>query len=257
MKPEKLDVIFLTKVQMMRLRGMVRIVPVMSVEFKTTSHAPREHLHLSHMIFDMDGTLVENMELIIRSVNFAVKDIVGKEFNRKELYSYFGPTLEQIIIELVPSGEAENAVRNYHAYYREHFKELAKVHEGIHALLRYLKDAGIETAIYTGSDARMTKTTLELTGLQDQFPVVVTADDVKKQKPDPEGLIRTIDLMHGKPETALYLGDAVRDVTAAKSASMLSAAALWGFADPARLRGSDPDFVFESPLDALRQLKDS
>jgi pyrophosphatase PpaX len=209
------------------------------------------------MIFDMDGTLVDNMELIVRSVNFAVKDAVGKEFSRKEVYSLFGPTLEEIILTLVPQSERESCVRKYHTYYREHFKELGGVYPGIPALLTRLQKAGIGTAIYTGSDGRMTKTTLELTGLQERFPIVVTADDVKKQKPDPEGLIRTLELMHGKQETTLYLGDAVRDIEAAKKATMLSAAALWGFGDPARLRGSKPDFVFENPLDALHQLMDA
>ena len=206
------------------------------------------------MIFDMDGTLVENMELIVRSLNFAVKNYVGKELSRKEVYSHFGPTLEQIIAELVPAVNRENAVHNYHAYYREHFKELAHVCEDIPALITQLQDADVGMAIYTGSDGRMTKTTLELSGLQQHFPTVVTADDVREQKPDPEGLIRALDLIHGSRERAMYLGDAVRDIETAKRASVVSAAALWGFGDPARLRRSEPDFAFENPLDALREL---
>jgi len=202
----------------------------------------------------MDGTLVENMELIVRSFNFAVKDSVGKEFTRKEVYSRFGPTLEQMIVETVPAQESEKAIQTYHAYYREHFKELATVYTGIPDLITHLQSEGIGIAIYTGSDGRMTESTLELAGLRERFPIVVTADDVKEQKPDPEGLIRALELMHGDREGAIYLGDAVRDVETAKRASVMSAAALWGFGDPTRLRNSKPDFVFESPTDALRVL---
>ena len=231
---------------------MLRIVLAMPTQLteKRTSGL-RE---FSYIIFDMDGTLVENMELIVRSFNFAVKDIVGKEFSRQELYSRFGPTLEQMITDLVPAKHQESAVRSYHAYYREHFKELASVYEGIPDLITQLQNAKIGMAIYTGSDGRMTKTTLELSGLQERFPIVVTADDVREAKPDPEGLIRTLDLIRGSRDRAIYLGDAVRDMEAAKRASMASAAALWGFGDPARLKRSGPDYAFEKPLDALRQL---
>jgi len=237
---------------MARLTGTPRNVLAMPTQFtKEKSHGPRE---IRHVIFDVDGTLVENMELIVRSVNFAVKGLVGKEFSRDELYASFGPTLEQIIADLVPPGERDKAVQRYHAYYREHFHELASVYEGIPALITRLRSEGIGMGLYTGSDGRMTKTTLELAGLQELFPIVVTADDVREGKPDPEGLIRVLELMRTTRDGALYLGDAVRDIQAAKRASIWSAAALWGFGDPAALRNSGPDFVFENPLDALHEL---
>ena len=217
---------------------------------KKKSHGSRE---ISRVIFDVDGTLVENMELIVRSVNFAVKDLVGKEFSRDELYARFGPTLEQIIADLVPS-ERDKTVQRYHAYYREHFHELASVYEGVPVLIARLRSEGIGMALYTGSDGRMTTTTLELTGLQELFPIVVTADDVREGKPNPEGLIMVLELMRTRREGTLYLGDAVRDIQAAKRASIWSAAALWGFGDPTALKNSGPDFVFENPLDVLHEL---
>jgi pyrophosphatase PpaX len=239
-------------VQMARLTGVLRTVVAMSTEF--TRKESRDPRGISHIIFDLDGTLVENMELIVRSVNFAVKNSLGKQFSREELYIRFGRTLEQIIADLVPARDREDAVHSYHAYYREHFKELASVYGGIPALIGQLQNAKIGMAIYTGSDGRMTKTTLELSGLQEFFPIVVTADDVNEAKPDPEGLIRVLKLMRGSGERSIYLGDSVGDIEAAKRASMGSAAALWGFGDPAVLRSCGPDFAFESPLDALHQL---
>ena len=239
-------------VQMARLTGVLRTVLAMSTEFtRKESRRPRG---ISQIIFDLDGTLVENMELIVRSVNFAVKESLDKEFSREELYSRFGRTLEQIIADLVPARDRENAVHSYHVYYREHFKELASVYGGIPALISQLQNAKIGMAICTGSDGRMTKTTLELSGLQEFFPIVVTADDVSEAKPDPEDLIRALDLIRGSRERSIYLGDSVRDIQAAKRASMGSAAALWGFGKPAVLRRCGPDFAFENPLDALRQL---
>jgi HAD superfamily hydrolase (TIGR01549 family) len=231
---------------------MLRIMLAMPMQ--PTKKKPDSLGELRCFIFDLDGTLVENMELIVRSVNFTVKDLVGKEFSRGELYPRFGATLEQIVSNLVPAAERDMAVQRYHAYYREYFRDLAHVYEGIPTLISRLRGEGIGMAIYTGSDARMTNTTLELTDLQEQFPVVVTADDVKEGKPDPEGLIRALDLMHASRKGALYLGDAVRDVEAAKRAGIWPAAALWGFGDPAALKNSGPNFAFEKPLDVIQLL---
>jgi pyrophosphatase PpaX len=206
------------------------------------------------VIFDLDGTLVDNMELIVRSLNFAVSDYVEKRFSREEVYPLFGPTLEEIVAELVPSQRAGDAVQKYHDYYREHFHQLGHFYEGIPRLIDELNNAKIEMAICTASDERMTKTTLEQSGLQEKIPIVVTADDVTEVKPDPEGLLRALELMRGRPDRAMYLGDSVRDIEAAKRASIGSAAALWGFGDRADLEGCEPDFTFEKPLDLLHEI---
>jgi AHBA synthesis associated protein len=100
----------------------------------------------------------------------------------------------------------------------------------------------------------MTQTTLEESGLQRMFSAVVTADDVTKQKPDPTGLILTMHLVNVPAARTIYLGDAVRDIEASKRAGITSAAVLWGFGKEETLRAQEPDYVFGSPLDALRIL---
>lgn len=95
---------------------------------------------------------------------------------------------------------------------------------------------------------------MEETGLRDVFSVVVTANDVTELKPSPEGLIRAMELAHANPDKALYLGDAVKDMEAARRAGIKSAAALWGFGDSQLLRAQHPDFAFKDPIDALNQL---
>ena len=100
----------------------------------------------------------------------------------------------------------------------------------------------------------MTKTTLEESGLRDKFSVVVTADEVRRPKPDPEGLIRATTLMGANRDQTIYVGDAVRDIEAAKRAGIRSAAALWGFAKGNDLKAHHPDFAFKNPREALDYL---
>jgi pyrophosphatase PpaX len=214
----------------------------------------RSKRHVAYAIFDLDGTLVNNLDLIVKSYNFALSEIEDRTFSRKEVFSLFGPTLEEMIEAAVPKREAKAATQRYHDYYRKHFRRYAKLYPGIRELISGLRNANIRVSIYTGSDARMTKATLEESGLRDDFQLVITADDVQRQKPDPEGLIRSTTLMSADPGQTIYLGDAVRDIEASRRAGITSAAALWGFTNQSELKAHHPDFAFETASEALEQL---
>jgi HAD superfamily hydrolase (TIGR01509 family) len=209
---------------------------------------------IESVIFDVDGTLVSNMNLIVNSFNYAVDSFVGRRYSLIEVYSMFGPTLEQMIEEVVPPENAKDAVQRYQTHYRRYFRQYARPYSGIRTLISGLRKAGINVGIFTGSDATMTRTTLEKTGLRNMFSVVVTADDVAEPKPDPEGLVRAIAMMTTAVNRTVYFGDEVHDIEASKRAGALSAAALWGFGDAKQLKSQQPDFAFDDPRGALRQL---
>ena len=208
---------------------------------------------MSHVIFDMDGTLADNLELIVRSFNYAVAKFVGREFSREEVFSRFGPTLEKMVADTVPKEDGKTAIARYHEHYRSFFHDYAHVYPGITELITALRRVNIITSVCTGSDRTMTQTTLERSGLQNMFSAIVTADDVTEEKPDPEGLILTMQLVNAPAAQTIYLGDAARDIEASKRAGIASAAVLWGFGKEATLRAQEPDYVFDSPFDALNQ----
>ncbi len=209
---------------------------------------------VAYVIFDVDGTLVDNLDLIVKSFNLAVAESAGREFSKEEAYALFGPTLEEMIADIVPSGNVEVAIERYHEYYKKHFHSFARAYPGISQLIASLQSSGIEISICTGSSRRMTQTTLAESGLQDRFSKVVTADDVSHQKPDPEGLIMAVQMMKAHADQTVYLGDSARDIEASRRAGIGSAAALWGFGNESKLRALRPDFVFRDTSDALRLL---
>lgn len=210
--------------------------------------------NVSHVIFDMDGTLVDNLELIVRSFNYAVTKFVGREFSKGEVFARFGPTLEKMVAGAVPKEDSKRAIARYHEHYREFFHKYARTYPGIIELITALRRANLITSVCTGSDRTMTQTTLGLSGLQNMFSAIVTADDVREEKPNPEGLILTMHLVNAPAAQTIYIGDAARDIEASKRAGIASAAVLWGVGKEAALRAQEPDYVFDSPLDALRQL---
>jgi len=220
----------------------------------TKSEKHIERHQVAYVIFDVDGTLVNNLDLIVKSFNFAVGGIVDRKFSRKEVYSRFGPTLEDMIEAIVPNTEAKEAIQRYHSFYKKYFHRYARIYPRIKELLAGLGNAHISVSVCTGSDARMTKTTLAKSDLREKFSVVITADDVNRPKPDPEGLIRATTLMGANPHQTIYVGDAVRDIEAARRAGIRSAAALWGFTKSDNLKTHHPDFAFNNPREALDYL---
>ena len=91
----------------------------------------------------MDGTLVDNLELIVRSFNYAVGGFVGREFSRQEVFSRFGPTLEKMVEDTVPAEHSGSAVARYHEHYHNFFHKYARVYPGITELITGLKQVDI------------------------------------------------------------------------------------------------------------------
>jgi beta-phosphoglucomutase-like phosphatase (HAD superfamily) len=78
-------------------------------------------------------------------------------------------------------------------------------------------------------------------GLMDLFQAVVTSGDVRRRKPDPEGLVRCAAALEVAPVDAVYVGDTPLDVLAARSAGMFAIGLLGGAGDSAMLSASRPD----------------
>jgi pyrophosphatase PpaX len=206
----------------------------------------------SYAVLDVDGTLVDNLDLIVESFNLAVSEFSGKRFTNAEAYARFGPTLEEMISEIVPAEQLNEAVERYYEHYQSHFDATARPYPGIPALLNAMEKAGVRMSACTGSSLRMTRITLGRSGLEGRFSAIVTADDVASPKPDPEGILLAVGLMQADPVHTISLGDSVRDIEASRTARVKSAAVLWGFGDRARLRAAKPDYVFQSPSEAIR-----
>jgi len=206
------------------------------------------------LVFDVGGTLVDNLDLIVDSLNWAVAEHAGKRFTNEEAYARFGPTLEQMIAEFVPSDKLWEAIEDYHDHYEKCFSTMARPYPGIRELLETMIESEVKTPICTGSSKRITQARLECSGLKHLFSTIVSADDVVQQKPDPQGVILAMRLAEADPVHTVFLGDSVRDIEASRRAGIRSAAALWGFGDENQLRSAAPDYTFKEPSEAFRLL---
>jgi HAD superfamily hydrolase (TIGR01509 family) len=127
---------------------------------------------------------------------------------------------------------------------------------GAHALVEALPSLGMRTGIVTSNSAGVARAILERLGLDGPFEVLVGRDDVRRLKPDPEGLITACAKLGVLPSAAAYVGDMPGDVRAAHAAGMQAWAVGTGLGTHDELREAGADAQFATLNDVLARLNE-
>ena len=138
--------------------------------------------------------------------------------------------------------------------------EHAELMPGAKEALNGLRQMKKKIIIVTNNGRLGTDRTLERLDLLGMFEAVLTRDDVDEQKPDPGMLFKALNLAGVKADEAIFVGDAIIDIKAAKSASVRCVAVPSGPFPATQLIQEEPDFVVGSLLDVpelVRRLDNS
>jgi HAD superfamily hydrolase (TIGR01509 family) len=203
------------------------------------------------IIFDMDGTLVDSLGLVVASFNFAARRFLQRELRLEEIKEIHGARLEDQLANYVPRSSVALASERYHRFFAAHFNPQS-VFPGIRILLFKLERRGIKLAVCTGASERSADIILVQSGLIKFFTAVVTSEDTTMPKPHPEGLRITMNIIGAETSRTVYVGDHPNDIKASLRAGVKSAAALWGSKCRDALIELKPDFIFRDPAEALR-----
>ncbi len=172
------------------------------------------------ILFDLDGTLLNTKDLIYRSFVHTFEHFrPDKILTDEELDSFFGPSLYQTFSKYSQNDEE---IREMIDYYREYnvsmHDELVTAFPGAKSLIRTLARKGYKLGVVSSKKTDLVEHGLELFGMLDKIRIVIGEEDVKKNKPDPEGILRAMDVLQSKK--ALYVGDGVGDIEAGKNAKI-------------------------------------
>lgn len=182
-------------------------------------------LKYSLFIFDIDGTLTSTNQLIFDSFNHINEKYLGKTLSPEEIISLFGPTEEEIIVELFGEN-SEMAISDYFIYYKD-YHNIASLHEGIDELLDHIVSNGGRVAAFTGKGRRSAEITLRELGIFEKVEFLVSGDDVTKKKPSGEGIFKILDYFNIPPDKTLMIGDSISDIKAAREAGVDIASVIW------------------------------
>jgi len=201
------------------------------------------------IIFDVDGTLTFTNQLIFDSFNHITNKYLNKTFSDDEIIQLFGPT-EDVILKQLCKNEYDNARRDYYKYYKDNHS-IAQLYNGIKDLIVDIHSIGIKLSIFTGKGRTSALITLDETDLTKYFDLIISGDDVNNHKPDPEGIIRFIQMYNLKPQNVLMIGDAPSDIIAANNAGVEIASVVWDSYAEDEVKKLNSKNVFHS-VDELR-----
>ena len=209
------------------------------------------------IIFDMDGTLLNTLEDLADSVNFALGSFSMPLRNLEEIRSFIGNGVNMLVKRSVPSGTDDETIEKVFSRFREHYlknmRNKTAPYEGVIEMLEVLKKSGYKTGVVSNKlDSAVKELCDEL------FPSLISsaqgARGESDRKPNPENVFRCIEEVGSEKENCLYVGDSEVDVQTAQNAGIRSLCVLWGYRDKEFLLGFGADSFIEKPQEIFEFL---
>jgi pyrophosphatase PpaX len=199
------------------------------------------------VLFDLDGTLVDSLDLILESFRHTMRAHFGKAPSDQMWLKTLGTPLRAQFREVADTDEkVQSLIDTYIEHNHREHERLIRPYDGVNETLLALRARGLRLGVVTSKALRGTELSLAACGLEpDWFEVVVTSDEPVPHKPDPAPLNLALERLGEGPESAAYVGDSVWDIRAGRAAGMRTAAALWGPFSPIELAAEKPDLMLE------------
>ncbi len=197
------------------------------------------------VLFDFDGTLVDTTELIAKSFQHVLSPYLKRTIKPEEIYPYLGVTLRDGLMAFKPD-KVDIMLPEYRSYSVKNFPKLTRLFPGVHEGLQKLKTAGVKMAVVTSRARQTTLYGMQLFDLEKFFPVVVSMEDVSIHKPQPEPVLKGLELLDLKPTEVVMIGDSPHDINAAKAAGVTSVAAGWSMIPREHLLLAEPHVIVDS-----------
>lgn len=207
-------------------------------------------------IFDLDGTLLDTLQDLADSTNYALSLHHLPPRTVEEVRQFVGNGVGLLIHRAVPEGTAEelegHVLRDFRAHYLLNMENRTAPYPGVLDLLDALRAAGLRTAVVSNKFDGAVK------GLcQNYFGQRVEAAIGESQgvarKPAPDTVFRALAELGQAPEGAVYVGDSDVDILTAKNAGLPCIAVSWGFRSRAFLEANGARIIADT-MQELEQL---
>lgn len=201
-------------------------------------------MKIEAVLFDLDGTLINSIPLIRLTFEKVFADF-GIPWGNGEVLKTIGLPLREVARQYAP-GRVEEFLDKYAEFQQSRHEEYTKLYPGVIEVLKEIKNTGLRTGVVTSKRRAPALAGMALTGIDRYIEVAVTVEDVTRPKPDPEPVCRALDLLHTRPENAVYTGDSWYDIISGKNAGVTTIGVTWGMATREQLESYGPDFIVDS-----------
>ena len=202
------------------------------------------------ILFDLDGTLVDSIELIINSARHAFVGFEGRAPTDDEWRAGIGIPLAAAFRKYTDDdAEVERLFGRYREYQMANHDRLVHAYDDVVMTVRGLHAAGHPMAIVTSKSDWLAKRALEHVGLDADITVIVGCDTVTRHKPHPEPVYQALALLDASASDAIFVGDSPHDVAAGRAAGVHTVGVTWGAFSPTEMAACGADEVIHRMTD--------
>lgn len=188
-------------------------------------------MNYKYIIWDLDGTLLNTIEDLHASVNYALEKCGQPLKTLKETTRNVGNGIRLLISRSLEGGEENPAIEEVFSAFKAHYAEnclnLTRPYDGITDLLQKLKASGVKMAVVSN------KIDFAVKDLRDRFfpwlDVAMGEQEGIARKPAPDMVYKAMEELGATAEETVFVGDSEVDVVTAKNAGLPCIAVLWGF----------------------------
>lgn len=215
---------------------------------------------IKHIIFDLDGTLVNSIYDLGDSVNNVLKRN-GYPIHDYEKYYYFvGNGTVKLCERALPvdkrtQKEIEKIHSEFQEEYKLNYKNKTRSYDGIEKMLTSLSDMNIKYSVASNKTDRFSKIIVSELLKDNNFSYVYGKKEGYKTKPDPQLVYDIIENENLKKSEVLFVGDSNVDIKTGHNAGIKSVGCLWGFRDYDELQSAGADYIIKKPEELLEIVK--
>ena len=206
-------------------------------------------------VFDLDGTLLNTIEDLAAAVNFTLEKHGIPRRPVSEIKTFIGNGAAVLVAKSadisVDDPSLPALLEDFKDYYSAHSDVYTKPYDGIEYVIETLCAKGIKCAIASNKFDRAVKI-INTQYFKGRFETAIGEGNGVKRKPDPDMVLRAMDIMGADKENTVYIGDSPVDIKVAENCGIDCISVLWGFRPKDELIANGAKIMIEKAEELLK-----
>lgn len=209
--------------------------------------------NITHICFDLDGTLVDSKNTILESTKAALNKLnIKHNIPEDSFNNMIGKHFVDIFTELeMDDVDFEEFIPIYKALYFD-FIDSSYLYYGVKETLEYLSSKKIKVSLLTTKVQEQAEKIIDHFKLRSSFDYIMGRRDGIAHKPSPEPLIYICKDLKVEPAKTLMVGDTELDIQCGKNAGAKTCGVLYGYRTKDQIEKEKPDFIISSLIELIK-----
>lgn len=209
---------------------------------------------MDNFIFDLDGTLLNTLNDLAASTNYALRSAGMPEHSVEDVRRFVGNGVKKLMERAIPDGldnpKFDETYATFRRHYLEHSLDTTKPYDGIPDVLAELKRRGKKLAIVSNKFYAATQE-LAKHFFPETIQVAIGERENIHKKPAPDTVLEAMRQLGVGKEGSIYIGDSDVDIDTAKNVGIPCISVLWGFRDKDFLISHGATHLIKTPKELL------